>query len=230
MDLETLLYKELPPTFTDFAGNQRAFHEAFVRNAELGTPIKDVLELGVCRINRDFMSPDVYGQSTKTLNVLCEFFNSTELISIDIDEKARETVEHCKKWLKDRGWGFREHNFICSNSIEFDVKFHLPDGVDFIFLDTNHDDNYPERLGIKGETGGAGMTYKEICYYAPHLTENGRLFMHDTMHFYHPKAYGVNTEGAVRRFLDENPGFKFREHGLNQHGLGEIVRKDSKVW
>ena len=50
------------------------------------------------------------------------------------------------------------------------------------------------------------------------------MFVHDTQNYYVPKGYGVNTEGAIRKFLDEHDGFLFKEHAPNKNGLGEIYR------
>jgi hypothetical protein len=229
VSLDKLLYEELPPNLTDFQNNQRVFHDVFVENASLGHPIKNILELGVCRMNPHFPD-DYYGQSTKTLMALMLEFNSTRMISLDIDAEAEKTSDQCKRWLADRGWQVdSRHDFVCFNSIEYPV-LEFPNGCDFIFLDTNHDDDYPSRLGIQGETGGAGMTYKEICYYADKLAPHGRMFLHDTKNFYVPRAYGVNTEGAIQRFLNENANFVFREHNTNEHGLGELVNVQADAY
>jgi hypothetical protein len=228
MELSEVL-KKMRPTFTDFAKNELVFRDAFGQNEVCGYPIKKVLELGVCRINTH-VPPDFFGQSTKTLIALCAYYGCDLLISIDIDPLAAATVERCRQFLKDCGHGhnFEKHYFVEANSLEYEV-----DGeFDFIFLDTNHDDNYPERIGVAGkEAGGAGTTYREICKYANVLSEGGRLFIHDTKNFYVPRGYGVNTEGAIQKFLDENPDdFKFREHNTNKNGLGEIVRADNDIW
>jgi hypothetical protein len=150
------------------------------------------------------------------------------MISLDIDPMAAATVERCRSFVKECGYEFDNHFFEVQDSLTYETD----EQFDFIFLDTNHDDNYPERIGVgTKESGGAGTTYKELCKYAELLTPSGRLFIHDTKNFYVPRGYGVNTEGAIKRFLDENPDdFKFREHNTNTNGLGEIVRADNLIW
>lgn len=228
-DLERILTQDIVPTLTDMTNNQYAFWDAFKYENENGTPIKNILELGVMRLMPGAFSNDLPGQTTKMFMALLHEYKADKHISLDLDKECKKTIEHCKKWMLERGLKVTKHEFVVCNSVEFNAKHYFPKGVDLILLDTNHDDLYPEKtLGFKG-TGGAGMTYKEICYYAPHLSPNGRLFLHDTQMFYVPKGYGVNTQGAIERFLDENPGFGFHEHNKNDIGLGEIFRKDSNA-
>lgn len=224
--LDKLLNKEIIPTLTDFLNDQLIFWDAFEQNKKINEPIKNILELGVYRIHGEPNSK-LPGQSTKTLMILSNFHPIDKYISLDIDD-CRKTIEMCKNWVEKRGCKVENHKFVQCNSINFDIKKEFPNGLDLIFLDTNHDDNYPEKIGFKN-SGGAGMTHKEICYYAPHLNKNGRLFIHDTNHFYVEKKYGYNTSGAIEKFIDENPEFDFREHNSNKHGLGEIFRKDSDI-
>jgi hypothetical protein len=227
MNLEKLLTVDIIPTLTDFLGNQIVFWDAFEKNKSFNTPIKNVLELGVYRLLEQPNS-DYPGQSTKTLMALSKVYEVEKFVSLDIDD-CSSTIENCKTWLRKFGNFIpSNHKFIQSNSIALDVSAEFPNGIDLIFLDTCHDDNYPERIGYPN-SGGAGMTYKEICYYAHHLTENGRLFLHDTKNYYLPRAYGVNTEGAIQKFLNENPNFGFHEHDTNIHGLGQIYRKGSLI-
>lgn len=217
--IDDILYRDIIPTLTDLANDQSAFHEAFKKYS-----IKNVLELGVYWAPG--MDEVLYGQSTKILLALCKEYNASRMVSVDIDPNASKTIARCKRWLVERDYPlFQNHEFIVSNSIMLDVGKLFPAGADLIFLDTNHDDNYPERIGLGTNTGGAGMTYRELCHYAPFLSEQGSLFIHDTKNYYVPRAYGMNTEGAVQRFLDENPNFTFKEHGLNRHGLGELRHK-----
>lgn len=225
-NIKKLFTEDIVPTLTDFSKNQFVFWNAFKKNISYKTPIKNVLELGIMRI-KPSVKKDLPGQSLKTLLILGSVYNVDKHISLDIDD-CRNTVEFCKKWVLARGVQPKNHKFVQSNSMDFNVLREFPAGVDLIFLDTNHDDTYPEKLGYKN-SGGAGMTYKEICYYAKHLTRNGRLYLHDTKNYYVPRGYGVNTEGAVQRFLDENKNFGFYEHNTNNNGLGEIFRKDSDV-
>lgn len=245
--LKRLLNDDLAKTFTDFAGNQFAFADAFVRNTECGTPIRNMLELGINKPRGGFPLA-IYGQSTKTLLVLGTMFFADTLVSLDIDD-CKVTTDFCYAWAEEHLaphvprvetvgslWKSPHHRFVQANSLDFTPEqYFVPPGqvfagLDLIFLDTNHDDSFPEsKLGYKN-SGGAGMTYKEICHYAPFLSRNGRLFLHDTKHYYVPRGYGVNTEGAIQRFIDENKDFKFREHDTNAHGLGEIVRADADVW
>lgn len=215
------LMRDVVPTLTDLRGGEHVFWRAFA-----DYKIATVLELGVYRLY-DSIPTDLPGQSTKVLIALCDAYGAEKLVSLDIDD-CRPTIAHCQKWCKQRGAEFINHAFIQENSIHFDVTSEFPDGVDFIFLDTNHDDNYPKKLGYEG-AGGAGMTYKELCHYAPHLSRNGRMFIHDTKNYYVPKGYGVNTEGAIQKFLDENEGFALKEHSPNDNGLGELYRKDSEI-
>jgi hypothetical protein len=230
--LTKLLRTDMLPTLTDFKGGQLVFWDVFRQNEKLGTPVKNVLELGIMTL-KNGAPADLPGQSTKTLMALCDFYKANKHVSLDIDD-CTDTTQRCARWVGSRGVSVRGHKFVKSNSIHFNVKSEFPNGVDLIFLDTNHDDNYPmKKLSHrpKGhvDAGGAGMTYREICYYAPHLTRNGRLFLHDTMNHYVPKGYGVNTDGAVEKFLDTHKGYAFKEHAPNNNGLGEIYRKDSDV-
>jgi hypothetical protein len=224
--LSKILERDIIPTLTDMKNGQLVFWKAFDQNKSFGTPIKTVLELGIMRL-KPSVPHEKPGQSTKTLISLGAFYGMDKYVSLDIDN-CRCAINFCTKWCKDRGAEVSCHKFVQSNSLEFDVTKEFPNGVDFIFLDTNHDDNYPERIGYPN-SGGAGMTYREICYYARHLTKNGRMFVHDTQSHYVPKEYGVNTDGAVTRFIDENSNYLFREHMPNRIGLGEIYRKDSDV-
>lgn len=227
MDIHQLLTQEIVPTLTDFKENQIVFWRAFDQNRDFGTPIKNVLELGVYRLPGEPHS-DFPGQSTKTLMILNHFYPLDKFISLDIDD-CTSTINNCKKWLHNRGiTEVKNHSFVQQNSVEFKVEEHYPDGVDLIFLDTNHDDNYPEKIGYP-DSGGAGMTYREICHYAKHLSRNGRMFLHDTHHYYVPKQKGWNTSGAIELFIEENSEFGFHEHDSNNHGLGEIYRLDSDV-
>lgn len=224
MNIDGILYKDLTPLLTDLVNAPGVFHNTFKYSESIGHPIKTVLELGV------FTSPSgqpaniIHGQSTKILLALCDFYKVEKMISLDINN-CLKTVEAARKWLEMRGSSFNNYIFIQSNSLEFDISSHFPNGIDLIFLDTNHDDNYPQRIGISGDTGGAGFTYREICYYAPHLTKHGHMFLHDTKVSYVPQQYGHNTAGAVERFIDEHKHqFQFKEHNINKYGLGEITR------
>jgi len=221
-----ILNNELLPTLTDFVHNQHVFRKAFEQANQVGMPIKNVLELGVYRLKGEPSSP-FPGQSTKTLMILTDVFPVDRFISLDIDD-CRATIEFCKDWVRQRGINVTNHEFIQSNSIEFKAEVKFPAGIDFIFLDTNHDDTYPERIGYPG-SGGPGMTYREICYYAKHLTKNGHFFLHDTKNHYAEVKYGLNTDGAIAKFLDENPQFAFFEHDTNVNGLGELYHKDSDI-
>lgn len=217
LDVERLLTIDIIPTLTDFLNDQLIFWEACKNNT-----VKTVLELGVYRLpgEPNSLFP---GQSTKTLMILSDYYNFDKFISLDIDD-CTSTINNCKKWCNERGVNVKNHKFVQSNSLHFDVKKEFPNGVDLIFLDTNHDDTYPEKIGYQN-SGGAGMTYREICHYAKHLSKNGKMFLHDTNNYYVPRAYGMNTEGAIQRFIDENKEFGFKEHNSNVHGLGEIFRK-----
>lgn len=230
MDINKILYKDLLSLLTDLVNAPGVFHNTFKYNKYIGHSIETVLELGV------FASPPgkpvniIHGQSTKMLLALCRFYDVQKMVSLDIND-CRKTISSCKQWLSDRNCVFDRHEFMQCNSLSFDVSRQFPDGIDFIFLDTNHDDNYPKRIGIHGDTGGAGFTYREICYYASHLTKYGHMFLHDTKVSYVPKKYGHNTAGAIERFMDEyGKDFKFKEHNINKYGLGEITRINSEVW
>jgi hypothetical protein len=223
MDIEKILTVDLLPTLTDFLGDQIVFWECCIAAELMGSPIKNVLELGVYRFQGGEVS-DFPGQSTKTLMILNEKYKFDRFISLDIDD-CSSTIETCKKWVGKHGIVPKNHQFIQSNSLKFDVKAHFETGCDIIFIDTDHDSGYVKTLGYGDDACGAGTTYKEICHYAPHLSRNGKMFIHDTAHFYVGKQYGHNTEGAIEKFIDENPEFYFVEHGTNVHGLGEIGRK-----
>lgn len=228
MDTIPIAFDKITPYLTDFRGGHNVFRDAFETNARLGCPIRTVLELGIYRISGEPKSL-LPGQSTKTLMILGNHFSVEKHVSLDIDD-CRETIETCKDFLqKHCDISPLNHSFVQSSSIDFDVRANFPNGIDFCFIDTSHDDSYvANTLKIPGHDG-AGMTYKEFCHYAPHLTENGRLFMHDTHSFYLPKQYGYNTEGALEKFLDDFPQFLYVEHNPNVHGLGELIRLHSKV-
>jgi hypothetical protein len=229
VDVKLILEKEIVPTLTDMKGNQFAFWDAFEYSFSKETPIKTILELGIMRLKPGIVNVDLPGQSTKIFMTLGCKYGVDKHVSLDIDSECKGTTDRCKSWVSKYGVVVNNHEFVASDSMKYDSSKQFPNGIDLILLDTNHDDDYPEKtLGFKG-SGGAGMTYREICRYAPLLSKNGRLFIHDTKMFYVPKGYGVNTEGAVQRFLDENPDYDFVEHARNNVGLGEIFRKDSNV-
>ena len=223
MDIEKILTVDLLPTLTDFLGDQIVFWECCIAAELMGTPIKNVLELGVYRFQGGEVS-DFPGQSTKTLMILNEKYRFDRFISLDIDD-CSSTIETCKKWVGKHGIVPKNHQFIQSNSIDLDIDKYFPNGLDLVFLDSCHDDIYIQTIGYDASACGAGMTYKEICHYAPKLSPHGKMFCHDTFHHYVPKQYGFNTDGAIERFIDENPEYYFVEHGTNIHGLGEIGRK-----
>lgn len=217
-------FEALKPFLTDFAGNQYIFQEYFDKRLKMHDSVETVLELGVYQMKNNV---DLPGQSTKTLFLLYYYYDVGRMVSLDIDD-CRVTIDRCKNWFSnqlDFDLDLLDHTFVQLNSLDYDTIKDFPDGIDFIFLDTCHDDDYPDRIGYKG-AGGAGMTYKEICKYAPTLTENGSLFLHDTLKTYVPLTYGYNVCGAVKRFIDEQGNdFEYIEHESNQFGLGEIRRK-----
>lgn len=221
-------FQDLRNLLSNFRNCEFVFAQSFEQNQKIGCPIKTVLELGVYKIP---LAPEPFdylpGQSTRTLFVLHKYFNFRKMVSVDIDD-CQSTIDNCKKWCLERNIVLPKHEFIQCNSVEYDVTADFPNGIDFIFLDTNHDDDYPQRLGYTNSSG-AGMTYKEISHLAPHLSINGRLFLHDTKNFFVEKRYGWNTMGAIERFLDENHDYYFIEHNANSNGLGEIMRKDSDI-
>lgn len=227
-DLDRILTKDIVPNLYDMKDNQYVFWDAFLYSSLNKTPIKSILELGVMRITSPSKNKDYPGQSTKIFMALSHAFDVATYISLDINHECEKTIDRCKEWMSARGLSVTNHKFVIYNSIEFDVKRYFPEGIDLIFLDTSHDASYPEALGHQN-AGGPGMTYKEICYYAPHLSSNGRLFLHDTKQHFAEIRYGVNVDGAIQRFLDENSEFDFYEHNTNKEGLGEIFRKDSNV-
>lgn len=221
-DLEKILKEDITDTLTDFIHNQIVFWDTFEKDKIKSTPIKNVLELGVYRLI-DEPNSKYPGQSTKTLFTLCDYYNVDKFISLDIDN-CLSTINNCVNWVQQRNVTIKNHKFIQSNSVHFNIESEFQNGIDLIFLDTNHDDNYPERIGYEN-AGGAGMTYKEICYYAPHISKNGHMFIHDTKNIYVEEGLGKNTSGAIEKFIMENPEFDFYEHNTNAHGLGEIFRK-----
>ncbi len=224
MDIEKLLTVDLVPTLTDFLNDQMVFYECCLSAEMMGAPVKNVLELGVYRLI-DEPKSDYPGQSTKTLMILDQKFKFDRFISLDIDD-CSSTIDNCKDWCRRHGFTPTDkHQFLKCGSMDLNTEQYFPNGLDLIFLDLSHDDSrYPAVIGHP-EAGGAGMTYREICKYAPTLSKHGKLFIHDTKHYYVPKAYGFNTEGAIERFIAENPGYYFIEHDKNVHGLGEIGRK-----
>jgi hypothetical protein len=223
-------FTDLDPLLDDFKNCNYVFASAFEENEMINSPIKNALELGVYSLKRVREHEyDLLGQSTKTLYILHKYFPQlTKVISLDVDD-CNDTIDRCCKWIKDRGLQVPDINFLQCRSLDFEIEKHFPLGVDFIFLDTSHDDSFPEKIGYK-DSGGAGMTYREISYFAPHLSRNGRLFIHDTNNYYVEKSYGNNTAGAIERFITENVGYYSLEHSPNQHGLGEIIRKDSDLY
>lgn len=224
MDIEKLLTVDLVPTLTDFLDDQMVFYECCLAAEMVGTPIKNVLELGVYRLI-DEPNSQFPGQSTKTLFILDQKFKFDRFISLDIDD-CTGTINNCKEWCRQHGFEpTPKHQFLQCGSLDMDIAKYFPEGIDLLFVDTSHDDErYPAAIGHP-EAGGAGMTYREICHYAKHLSKHGKMFLHDTAHFYAPVQYGFNTAGAIERFIDENPEFYFIEHAKNVHGLGEIGRK-----
>ena len=218
----------LKKVLSNFKNCESIFAQAFEHNQELGFPIRTVLELGVYRLPSNSEPFEYFpGQSTKTLFILHKYFNFEKMVSLDIDD-CHGTIQDCKEWCQKLGVPIPPHKFIQSNSIHYNVAVDFPNGVDLIFLDTNHDDDYPEKLGYPS-SGGAGMTYQEICHFAPQISRNGQLFLHDTKKFFVEKRYGWNTIGAVERFICENSDFIFIEHNANENGLGQIIRKDSDI-
>lgn len=221
---EFLTCPDLLGTLTDFAGGQHVFHAAFRRNLDAGEPIRRVLELGVCRPQPGGGFPlKMYGQSTKTLMALSAEYGVTEMVSLDLDS-CQITTDFCLDFVTERFKAPALHVFEQGESL----KYRPTEDFDFIFLDTNHDDNFGERvLGLESETGGAGHTYRELVHFSSFLSPFGRMFIHDTKNYYVPRAYGVNSEGAIQQFLDEHDGWVFREHEPNSNGLGELVRKEA---
>lgn len=218
-------YNGIKHTLTDLANAQYVFQTAFESNNNIGHDIKTILELGVFKIPNS----DLPGQSTKILLILSHFFPTVnKYISVDIDDCAI-TIDRSQKFIRDLGMNITNHKFIISSTLDFDVSAEFDNKVDLIFLDTSHDDDYPRRIGFGSEHGEAGTTYKELNIYTKHLSRNGHLFLHDTKMHYVAEQYGWNVDGGVRRFLDENDDFTFIEHNPNEHGLGEIIYKDSEI-
>jgi hypothetical protein len=216
-----MAFEGINKTLTDFKGCEDVFLDIFEKSHSCGRPIKNVLEIGVYQMRNS----DLPGQSMKTLMILSDLYGVKKYISIDIDE-CSSTADRCKKYVSNLGISVQNHKFVQSNSMDFDILSEFPNGVDFIFLDSSHDGDYPEsKLGYEN-SGGGGMTYREICFYSKHLSEYGHLVLHDTKNYYVPKEYGFNVEGAVQKFIDENKDFKFIEYDPNENGLGEIVRVD----
>lgn len=211
----------LKPTLTDFRGCERVFYEYFKQNKP-----QNILELGVYNISGvEEKDIDLPGQSTKTLFILHKYFPVKKYVSLDIDD-CLSTITRCKQWLRENNLhSVPDHQFVQCNSLDFKHSNYFDGLVDFIFLDTNHDDSYPIKLGYAG-SGGGGMTYKEISHIAPMLSRTGSIFLHDTKNRYVEPKYGYNVDGAVERFLHENSGWMFIEHNPNDNGLGELKRKN----
>lgn len=207
------------------SGAQHIWLEAFKDNSELGYPIDTVLELGVYYLP----GTNLPGQSVKILQTINRLYPFSKMISVDIDPRCAETIKECENYL---GFEFENHKFIASESLRFSPPtkdtFDAWE-IDFIFLDTNHDDDYPARLGFPESTCGKGYTYRELDYFTRFLARNGRMFIHDTFEKYLPDEIGVNTKGAIELFIKKHPQFVFKEHNPNKHGLGEILHRDSEI-
>jgi hypothetical protein len=153
--------------------------------------------------------------------MLAQLHGVSKYLSIDTDD-CTDTVKTCGEWLKEIGWAVpRAHSYQTKESLALDIKAEFPQGVDLVFLDSNHDwyVNEPQYRG------GAGYTYREICHIAPYLTADGCILLHDTFNHYAQEARGNNVDGAICRFVDENHEWEYIEHRPNGNGLGELRRK-----
>lgn len=215
--LQNMLATELTPVLWDMAGAQYILADLFAAGG-----VRDVLEVGVSRL--DTTAPEqqqaVYGQSTKILMLLTTFYGCNRYVSVDVWD-CLNTVNACHEWLEKRGVNTGVHEFVIAESLKFAVGQYFPDGLDLLFLDTNHDWTVPKGWGY---VGGAGYTYRELEHFAPHMRVGGRVLLHDTLNDYEPKAYGVNVGGAAWRFIEEHRGWTYQEHCPNGRGLGELRR------
>lgn len=212
----------ITPYLGGFLNNEVIFKEAMIQNQEIHRPINTILELGV-HTGEDI---NFGGQSTKALYYLYNIIGFKKLYSLDLDPFCINTIKLIQTKFLNNNLSIPKHEFISCNSIEYYPEINF----DLIFIDTNHDSSvtltYCEDKNLCGE----GFTFKEIMHYQKMLTQNGRIFLHDTRNFYVPIAYGNNVEGACVRFINENPEWAYIEHNTNKHGLGELIRKDSDIF
>ena len=223
-------FRGLRKRLTNFLNCEGVLAEAFKFRSDNGLPFQTLLELGVYQPQKGQKPEYPTGQSTRSFFILHQYFPLKKMVSLDIAD-CRQTISESRQWCLERGVEPPEHEFVQCSSIEYHARRNFAGGlIDFIFLDTNHDDSkYPARIGHAG-AGGAGMTYKEICHLVPQLSEHGVLFIHDTNVNFVPRRVGWNTMGAVLEFLDKNPGYTFVEHNPNECGLGQLMREETYWW
>jgi hypothetical protein len=216
------IHNLIKPFLTDFSGNELLFEKVFEQNKSINSPINNILELGV----HHGENPIFGGQSTKGFYYLYNTVGFNKLYSLDLASECDHTIFLIKQLFQEAGYKCPEHEFVVCNSIDYNpsIKF------DFIFLDTNHDSTaLPAYVG-NSPFGGSGFTYLEIEKYIPMLSANGRFFLHDTKNFYGPVKLGNNVEGAIVKFIRDNPAWAFIEHDTNNCGMGELINMESDIF
>lgn len=177
-----------------------------------------ILEVGMGAEKR-WKGPEGCGQSYRALLILCAEYNAQKMISIDIDD-CWDTVRKSQEWVRhEYGDIFERHCWDRIHSLDFDAKIYFPSGIDLLFLDSSHDAD----TDIQG-AGGAGMTYREICHFAPYISTRGRIMLHDSFEYYQRRQAGNNVQGAAEKFLMENKNWYAIEHNTKT-GLLELRRK-----
>lgn len=137
-------FEKLKPTLTDLSNAESIFKNIYLEiiDRKKSNDI-NILELGVYSIKRvpEDMK-NLPGQSTKILLSLCKSFGYNNYVSVDVDD-CFDTIQHCKQFMDI---DLQDHKYIQSTTLDFDIKKHFPDGIDLIFLDSSHDDDYPSKI------------------------------------------------------------------------------------
>lgn len=137
-------FDKIRPTLTDLENCEDIFLQIYSNIVDRKTSSDvNILELGVYSIKR--VSQDMKnlpGQSTKILMSLCNSLGYNKYVSVDVDD-CLDTIEHCQNFMDIK---LDNHTFVQSTTLDFDVEKYFSNGLDLIFLDSSHDDDFPSRL------------------------------------------------------------------------------------